>query len=98
VGFHGPWGTTYAANLRLKAAGIDEAGGLEYTANPHRRPLMPDHSVRDMTAEDRLAPVPPPARAGSGREQGARFPAAGADTGTALSAAGVATACRLNAV
>ena len=55
VGFHGPWGTTYPANLRLKAADIDEAGWMEYTANQHTRPLMPDYSVRDMTADDRLA-------------------------------------------
>ena len=55
VGFHGPWGTTYPANLRLKAADIDEAGWMEYTANLHTRPLMPDYSVRDMTADDRLA-------------------------------------------
>lgn len=28
LGFHGPWGTTFAANLRIKAAEMDEAGWL----------------------------------------------------------------------
>lgn len=55
LGFNGPWGTTYAANLRLKAAEMDEAGWLQYSANLHTRPLMPDYSVRDMTTEDRRA-------------------------------------------
>ena len=55
LGFNGPWGTTYAANLRLKAAEMDEAGWLQYTGNLHTRPLMPDYNLRDMTAEDRRA-------------------------------------------
>ena len=44
-----------AANLRLKAAKMDEAGWLQYTGNLHTRPLMPDYNLRDMTAEDRRA-------------------------------------------
>lgn len=55
LGFSGPWGTTYAANLRLKAAEMDEAGWLHYTGNLHTRPPMPDYNVRDMTPEDRRA-------------------------------------------
>lgn len=55
LGFSGPWGTTYPANLRLKAAEMDEAGWLQYTGNLHTRPPMPDYNVRDMTAEDRRA-------------------------------------------
>lgn len=55
LGFHGPWGTTYAANLRLKAAEMDEAGWLKYTGELHTRPLMPDFAVRAMTEDDRRA-------------------------------------------
>jgi mono/diheme cytochrome c family protein len=55
LGWNGPWGTTYAANLRLKAAGMDEAAWLAYTANLHTRPPMPDFAVRTLTEEDRRA-------------------------------------------
>lgn len=55
LGFHGPWGTTYPANLRLKAAGMDDAAWLKYTAELHTRPIMPDFNVRAMREQDRLA-------------------------------------------
>ena len=55
LGFHGPWGTTYASNLRMKAAEMDEAGWLKYTAELHTRPIMPDFAVRAMTEDDRRA-------------------------------------------
>lgn len=55
LGFSGPWGTTYPANLRLKAAEMDETGWVQYTGNLHTRPPMPDYNVRDMTPEDRRA-------------------------------------------
>ena len=54
-GYHGPWGTTYASNLRLTAAGMDEAGWLKYTGELHTRPIMPDFSVRAMQEDDRRA-------------------------------------------
>lgn len=55
LGFSGPWGTTYAANLRMKAAEMDEAGWLEYTGELHTRPLMPDFALRAMHEDDRRA-------------------------------------------
>ena len=55
VGFSGPWGTTYAANLRIKAAEMDEAGWLDYTAKLHTRPIMPDFALRAMSEDDRRA-------------------------------------------
>ena len=55
LGFNGPWGTTYAANLRLKAAEMDEAGWLKYTGELHTRPIMPDFAVRAMHEDDRRA-------------------------------------------
>ena len=55
VGFKGPWGTTYAANLRLVIVGMDEAQWLTYTANLRTRPVMPDFNVRAMNEDDRRA-------------------------------------------
>lgn len=55
MGFHGPWGTTYAANLRLKAAEMEEAAWLKYTGELHTRPMMPDFALRAMAPQDRRA-------------------------------------------
>ena len=55
LGFNGPWGTTYASNLRLKAAEMDEAGWMKYTAELRTRPIMPDFAVRAMREDDRRA-------------------------------------------
>jgi len=55
LGFHGPWGTTFAANLRIKAAEMDEAGWIRYTGDLHTRPMMPDFAVRAMRESDRVA-------------------------------------------
>ena len=55
IGWSGPWGTTYPANLRLKVQGMDEAAWLDYTATLHTRPPMPDFAVRAMSRDDRRA-------------------------------------------
>ena len=55
LGFHGPWGTTFAANLRMKAAEMDEAAWIAYTGELHTRPMMPDFAVRAMRESDRVA-------------------------------------------
>lgn len=55
LGFNGPWGTTYPANLRMKVAEMDEAGWLKYTAELRTRPIMPDFAVRAMHEDDRRA-------------------------------------------
>lgn len=55
MGFHGPWGTTFPANLRMKAAEMDEAGWIKYTGELHTRPMMPDFAVRAMRESDRVA-------------------------------------------
>ena len=54
-GWNGPWGTTYPANLRLKAQEMDEAAWLAYTADLHTRPPMPDFALRVMNEQDRRA-------------------------------------------
>ena len=55
LGYRGPWGTTYAANLRLLVDGMDEAQWLDYSGKLRTRPIMPDINVRAMTRDDRLA-------------------------------------------
>jgi mono/diheme cytochrome c family protein len=55
LGYNGPWGTTYASNLRMKLQEMDEAQWLEYSAALRTRPIMPDFAVRAMNEEDRRA-------------------------------------------
>jgi len=55
MGFHGPWGTTYPSNLRLRMQQLTEAQWMEYSANLRTRPMMPDFAVRAMSEEDRRA-------------------------------------------
>ncbi len=54
-GFLGPWGTSYATNLRLTADRLDQAAWLSYTATLQARPLMPAYMLRKMQEQDRLA-------------------------------------------
>ncbi len=51
VGFHGPWGTTYASNLRLMFAGLTEREWLQRARQP-MRPPMPWFALRDMSDKD----------------------------------------------
>ena len=46
LGYNGPWGTTYATNLRLRLQEMDEAQWLEYSATLRTRPIMPDFALR----------------------------------------------------
>jgi mono/diheme cytochrome c family protein len=55
LGWNGPWGTTYATNLRMKVSGLDEAAWLKYSGDLHTRPPMPDFQLRAMKEQDRLA-------------------------------------------
>ncbi len=55
LGYHGPWGTTYATNLRLRMQELDEPQWLQYSGNLRTRPLMPDFAVRAMSEDDRRA-------------------------------------------
>lgn len=54
MGWHGPWGTTYASNLRRLAAGLSEAQWLARARAP-MRPPMPSPSLRAMTDADLTA-------------------------------------------
>jgi mono/diheme cytochrome c family protein len=51
IGFQGPWGTTYPANLRLVIAGMTESQWVEH-ARQERMPPMPWYSLRAMSDAD----------------------------------------------
>ena len=51
VGFSGPWGTTYPANLRLTVQSLSEEAWV-VRARSEMRPPMPWFSLRDMNEAD----------------------------------------------
>lgn len=51
MGWQGPWGTTYASNLRLLVHAIDESAWLARARLP-MRPPMPAPSLRAMRDDD----------------------------------------------
>jgi len=51
VGFKGPWGTTYPANLRLVMQTLSEEQWIA-RARGGMRPPMPWYALRDLTDED----------------------------------------------
>jgi mono/diheme cytochrome c family protein len=51
VGFQGPWGTTYPANLRRVVSGLSEAQWLAH-ARQQRLPPMPWFNLRAMSDAD----------------------------------------------
>lgn len=52
LGWSGPWGTTYAPNLRLLLAGMTEAEWLTRARTVKPRPPMPWFNLRAMTDND----------------------------------------------
>ena len=52
LGFNGPWGTSYASNLRLSAQNITSAEQWLAYARAPRRPPMPWFGLRDMSDAD----------------------------------------------
>lgn len=53
VGFRGPWGTTYAANLRLIAKDKTEDDFVKYLSTFKARPPMPWYNVHELTQTDK---------------------------------------------
>jgi mono/diheme cytochrome c family protein len=51
VGFRGPWGVSYPANLRLTVQGMSETEWLRF-ARVERLPPMPWFNLRDMNDDD----------------------------------------------
>lgn len=52
LGWRGPWGTTYAINLRLYMIALSESQWLAAARAIRSRPPMPWFALRDMTDED----------------------------------------------
>lgn len=52
LGWQGPWGTTYATNLRLHFSRISEAQWLHQARTMQTRPPMPWFVLRDMNDAD----------------------------------------------
>lgn len=52
VGWAGPWGTTYASNLRLLMAGMNRQQWLAHARTMTPRPPMPWFNLRAMTDAD----------------------------------------------
>lgn len=52
IGWRGPWGTTYAINLRLYLQPLDESQWIAVVRNKPARPPMPWFNLRDMTDDD----------------------------------------------
>ena len=55
LGYKGPWGTTYAINLRLFMQGLTEDQWIAYARSARSRPPMPWYVLRDMSEEDLVA-------------------------------------------
>jgi hypothetical protein len=51
-GWRGPWGTTYAPNLRLLVKGMTEDQWVAYARNLRSRPPMPWFNLNKMHTED----------------------------------------------
>ena len=52
LGWQGPWGTTYPANLRLLMAKMSEDEWVRLAHNVRTRPPMPWFALRDMSEAD----------------------------------------------
>lgn len=52
LGWRGPWGTTYPANLRLNMQKLTEDQWVQLAHSAEFRPPMPWFALRDMTVQD----------------------------------------------
>lgn len=52
LGWRGPWGTTYAVNLRLYMRDLTEQQWLHVARNKEMRPPMPWFALREMKEDD----------------------------------------------
>src|SRR5215510_5229740 len=52
LGWRGPWGTTYASNLRMYMQNISEEQWLKTAKSAQFRPPMPWFALHDMTTQD----------------------------------------------
>jgi len=54
-GWRGPWGTTYASNLRINVHAMSEGDWVRYMKTLKARPPMPYWSIRETTESDLAA-------------------------------------------
>jgi len=52
VGWHGPWGTTYAINLRLFMQYLSEDAWIKFSRAVRSRPAMPWWALHEMKEQD----------------------------------------------
>ncbi len=52
VGWYGPWGTTYAINLRLFMQPLTEDSWIKFSRTAKARPAMPWWELREMREQD----------------------------------------------
>ena len=52
IGWQGPWGTTYAANLRDSAMGFTEDKWVDHFKNKVNLPPMPSYQIQAMSESD----------------------------------------------
>ncbi len=55
LGWRGPWGTTYAINLRQYMSGLSEAQWLQRVQHMQARPPMPSFNLQAMSKQDQQA-------------------------------------------
>jgi mono/diheme cytochrome c family protein len=55
IGWRGPWGTTYASNLRLMVQGMSEDAFVEVLRSRKERPPMPWAGVNQLSRADAAA-------------------------------------------
>jgi hypothetical protein len=58
IGWHGPWGTSYASNLRLLVQRLSVEQWLGYVATMQPKPPMPRFNMRSMSEADLKAMYP----------------------------------------
>jgi len=79
MGWRGPWGTTYASNLRLYMQKLSEAQWIKVSRSIEFRPPMPWFVLREMTEQD-LSHLSVHQKSGAGRRTGTRLSSAGSGT------------------
>lgn len=82
LGWRGPWGTTYAVNLRLYLAGMTEAQWVQRAKTLETRPPMPWFALRDMSEPDLKALYRYVRSLGAGGEPAPAYVAAGSEPRT----------------
>ncbi len=85
IGWRGPWGTTYASNLRLYMQNLSEEQWIQVSRAVEFRPPMPWFVLREMTDEDlRASDLSIHPTSGTSRRTGNHLPPTRSGTAQAL--------------